>query len=55
MGWGRSNEEGFRGQYPAPLDWDAIEQELLAKAAGDSEPPQRGRDTPGRPVSDEQD
>lgn len=28
MGNTRTNQDGFKGEYPAPLDWGRIEQEI---------------------------
>jgi hypothetical protein len=28
MGNTRTNDDGFKGEYPKPLNWDRIEQEL---------------------------
>lgn len=34
----RRNEDGFRGQYPAPLDWSKIIRELESKEGNTGEP-----------------
>lgn len=34
MGNTRTNEDGFRGEYPGPLDWDLIEAGLRASERG---------------------
>lgn len=32
MPTGRENADGFKGDYPKPLDWERIDVELLARS-----------------------
>ena len=45
MGHGRGADDGFRGEYPQPLDWEKIIAELEAK--GGDQAPKTGEE-PGR-------